>query len=161
MLISTDKPLTHLFFVSTQANQPIPVCSKATDSFGARYQLFEPHMSNGSLFGEGNVEMPDKESPLASLAECDGTDERACGMLLDNNAMSVCNVQSKDQQVMETTVSSQSMSANTVQSNDGQFKGPTTRLPSQVRAVLVDRVGEIGMMVSLGTRIGSCARILC
>ena len=61
-------------------------------------------MSNDSSFGEGRVGTPANESPLACVADYDCTDETAFGMLMENNIISVCNVQSRDKQVMENTV---------------------------------------------------------
>ena len=61
-------------------------------------------MSNDSLFGEGHVAgTPDKESPLACVADYDCTDETSFGMLMENDIISVCNMQSREKQFMENT----------------------------------------------------------
>ena len=105
--------------------------------------MSESNVSNDSSFGEGRVGTPANESPLACVADYDCTDETAFGMLMENNIISVCNVQSKEQY----TASSQSKASLNVLTNDGQVMVAAGRVPSQIRAV--DSVGKIGMMVSL------------
>ena len=109
--------------------------------------MFQSHVSNDSLFGEGCVEIPGKESPLACVAEYDCTNETAVGILTGSNDISVCNMQSKG----EYSASSQSESSHNVLTNDGQVMAGAVRVPLQKR--VVDSVGKIGMMVSLNEPI--------
>jgi len=100
-------------------------------------------VSNDSLFGEGRVGTPDKESPLACVADYDCTDETAFEMLMENKIISVCNMQSKEQH----SASNQSKASLNVLTHDGQVMVAGVRVPSQIRAD--DSFGKIGMMVSL------------
>ena len=100
-------------------------------------------MSNDSLFGDDREGTPVKESPLAYVTDYDSTDETAFVTLMENDIISVCNVQFKEQ----CTASSQSKASSNVPTNDGQVMVAGVRVPSQIRAV--DSVGNIGMMVSL------------
>ena len=101
-------------------------------------------MSNDSLFGEDHEGTPVKESPLVSyVTDYDSTDETAFVTLMENDIISVCNVQYKEQ----CTASSQPKASPNVPTNDGQVMVAGVRVPSQIRAV--DSVGNIGMMVSL------------
>ena len=105
--------------------------------------MFQSHVSNDSLFGEGCVEIPGKESPLACVAEYDCTNETAVGILTGSNDITVCNMQSKE----DYSASNQSESSHNVLTDDGQAVVAAVRVPLQKR--VVDSVGKIGMMVSL------------
>ncbi len=104
--------------------------------------MSESNVSNDSSFGEGRVGTPANESPLACVADYDCTDETSFGMLMENDIISVCNMQSKEQH----SASSQSKASLNVLTHDGQVMVAGVRVPSQIRAD--DSFGKIGMMVS-------------